>query len=249
MPQNTPDRRLAPPVLLVLLGLWLGVTSALAQRPELTFFAGPSIAYRTLSAQGNHSYLAGAFDDTDRRAVLGEVGLRHSQAVGKRSRLSGGLTYGTLGYNFSEAPLKWGSQWNGTAFDPTLPSGEPDASPLIGHRFTYVAAPIEYAYQLLGDGHSVRLSLRGGAEPAILVGQVQRLRASDNSRYSRELDGLFHGYSLGLRTGLSVSYGMAPGWAIVAEPTFRHQLLPLIEGLLQTRLYSTSLMLGIQRTL
>lgn len=226
------------------------LTFAAAQTPTLTFLTGPAAAYRTLSAERDYEGIAELWDDAERPALLPEVGLRHSQRTGAKSSLSGSIFYSVLGYDYEQRNLRFGSQWNGTEFDPTLPSGEPlGVSPVVGHRFHYVTLTVEYAYTLRPDEHRFNISLRGGAEPGLLVGQYTRLRANDGSRYSRKLEADLQSFSVSLRASVSLTYRLTPDWSIVAEPNLRHQLTPLSSGNLRTRLNSAGVLVGVQRGL
>ncbi len=233
-----------------LAALCLLATGATAQRPALTLLAGPTAAYRTIAAEEGFGGVAELYHDAERVAVLSEVGLRHSQHISRRGSMSGTVFYSALGYDYLQADLRFGSQWNGSEFDPGI-SPEPVAAvrPVVGHRFHYVTVPIEYAYAIADDWQRFTLSVRGGAEPGILVSQRVRLRANDDSRYSRDLDADLRGFSLSLRASLSLAYELTPAWSLVAEPNYRRQVTPLNDGPLVTRLHSAGFLLGMQHRL
>ncbi len=206
--------------------------------------------YRVVVADDEYEGLASRLGEAEGVSVLADLGLRHSQYISERWLLSGAIFYSEMGYNFSETSAPLRRPWNEGVVDPNpQPEPGPAVRTDVGHRFHYVSVPLEVAYDLLPLRDRFSLRVRGGAEPGLLIGQFTRLRANDGSRYSRDLDADLKGYSLSLRTSLSLSYQLSSDWNVLAEPTFRQQLTPLSSGAITTRLNSTGLLFGIQRNL
>ena len=139
------------------------VTNALAQRVSL----GPVVslgAGHYLAAP--ESPLADAWR-TDGFDLAWRVGLSVEIALGERDAFLTGVRYGSLGTRPTTTDeLRWGSQWNGTEFDPDLPSGEPQRVLPFSERIYVTEVPIEWQRALSAtDDH---FYVRGGLTPTFV---------------------------------------------------------------------------------
>ena len=200
------------------------------------------IAYRELSAKAAWAEsFKESFNDIETVALLPAVGLRYRLGLNPRHSVALGLSLSQMGYNQRARDLTWGSQWNGTVFDPTLPG---ENLRFVGERYSYLTTAMTYAYTLTRPGAKLAIQLSGGIESGLLLSS-RTVIARDGQRESQRIEARdYRQFNIGFLSSVMLQRRMSQRLTLFAEPTFRHQLTAIEANFIQGRLWTAGLALG-----
>lgn len=225
---------------------------ALAQSTQsLSVLGRADLAYRTFSVgEGVPADVKSVYDDLESVAVLPAVELRYARTLSTRHGLRMGLSYSVMGFESRPSgPLMWGCQYVDGEFDPTIDCGEGDFDRVSGYRFHYLTAPVAYTYRAISRDGGLRLELALGLEPAYFLKSNHKYDTSNGTRIAGSFSGPLHDFTIGLTSGVALSYPIKESVSLRLEPTFRYQLTPTNDGSFGTRLYTLGLAAGLSVSL
>ena len=147
-------------------------------------------------------------------------GVQAGMALSPRWRVRAGLGFVQLGDRIDSGTLRFGSQWNGNTFDPTLPPGV--SSLTTTNRAVFAAVPLDVEYTFAS---SEKWSLDGYLGVTGLYGlfETSRARAEGRNQGSsrQRLDNVLQ---LGVQAGLTVSRRLTERIAVFVRPNYLKSL-------------------------
>ncbi len=133
------------------------------------------------------------------------AGLGVSYQFGEQVYFASGLRYASLSSRTKRSgdDLRFGTQWNGTVFNPTISSGENIDSWVLTARTSLLALPLELRYALRSAPN--RFYLQGGVVPSLRLVTGTRSKVN-GERSSFEKDNLGGLNDLWLAATLALGY-------------------------------------------
>ncbi len=174
------------------------------------------------------------------------AGLGLSYRLDDRTSLSTGARYEYLSSRQvrTSGDLRWGSQWNGTEFDPSLPGGELVGTITNTERVNLVEIPLEVRRAL--NDKANHFYVQGGVVPSVLLGVKARMQA--NGVDFESTTDRFGNFWLAATAGVGYQWQCSEGWAIYGQLSGTVQLLEEYSGS-QSRRWDGGLITGVRLSL
>ncbi len=133
-------------------------------------------------------------------------GAAYSLQVSPKMYLSTGVQYASLASKrfFDAGDLRWGTQWNGTEFDPNIPSGEDFGSFTRRDRKFLIEVPLSLRRYICAQK---RFYIHGGLTPSIHLHDKDILEEEGGDREAiRDTNADFQTFQLAARTGVGMDW-------------------------------------------
>jgi len=205
----------------------------------LIFLAYSGVAQNTLdiSIAGGLSKQLADKSTLNGRLVEGEdpgfayrIGASYSVKIASRTHICIGGNYTSLATTrtFDPTDLRWGTQWNGTAFDPTLSSGEDFSKTVNVSRVSDFEAPITIRYYM---GSSERVYVLAALVPALHVRYVNVIKQEGEDRITVENTSIdFESFQMATRLGVGVDRPLTEKIKLFTQLQGQVHLLEEVKG-------------------
>lgn len=152
---------------------------------------------------------AGRLAEGDGAGFAYRIGASYSAKIASRTHICVGGNYTSLAKTrtFDPTDLRWGSQWNGTEFDPATSSGEDFSKTTNVSRVSDFEAPITIRHYL---GSAERIYILAGIVPALHVRYVNVIKQEGKARQTFEdTQAEFEDFQLATRVGVGTDWPIA----------------------------------------
>lgn len=156
--------------------------------------------------RAGNSFLASRIAQAEDPGLAYRIGASYSARLSSRIYICVGGNYTSLSTTstFDPADARWGTQWNGTAFDPTISSGEDFPKTTNTSRESQFEIPITIRYYM---SDSERFYALLGIVPALHLRYVNVIKQDGGSREAVENTvGDFEDFQFATRIGLGADW-------------------------------------------
>jgi len=160
----------------------------------------------------------GSLRSGDQSAFAYRIGASYSAKIAYRTYMCVGGNYTSLATksSFDPTDLRWGSQWNGTAFDPSIASGEDFAKTTNVSRESQFEIPVTVRRYI---GNTEKFYVLSGIVPALHIRYVNVVKQDGGERIVVEnSNSNFQNFQLATRIGLGSD------WTITEKIKFYSQI-------------------------
>ena len=153
-----------------ILYLAFALATATSVAAQSTTSIGPEVGFggsHYLAEEGSIQAILAAGDDP---GCAWRMGARLQHELSARTYVTSGLRLAYLSSRraVDASDLRWGSQWNGTEFDPSLPGEDVGDGLLFISQIYLVEFPLELRYYLRADASG--WYVQGGLVPTVTIG-------------------------------------------------------------------------------
>jgi len=173
------------------------------------------------------------------------IGASYSAKIARQTHICVGGNYTSLATKrtFDPSAARWGSQWNGTAYDPTLSTGEDFSTTVNVSRVSDFEAPVTIRYYF---GSSERIYALAGLVPALHIRYVNVIKPDDGDRVTFENTRTdFESFQLATRIGVGTDWPITEKAKLFSQIQGQVHLLEEIQNS-SLRWWDVSLKVGIR---